>query len=168
MRKVIAVVVVIIIGYAIWSYISTHKQNEAPPSYIKDVVAYKEGSDGIYIYFVLADDYGAPTSSFGIVFITIYETKSEWSTWTKEYTEQRIPLYSNIEEPLTVTTSSFSNSIVGLGAFERKVLLCPVGRITYSEFNHQPEESSGVITVRFAPMFDETKSVLEGETTIFF
>jgi len=47
--------------------------NDNPPRYIKNIAAYKEGSDGIVVYFILADSTGAMTVSDGIVNLIISE-----------------------------------------------------------------------------------------------
>lgn len=57
--------------------------NESSPTYVKDVVAYKEG-EGLFVYFILADSSGAMTTSGGKVTLTI--------TWT---------LHEFVKEPYT-------------------------------------------------------------------
>jgi len=137
--------------------------NQNPPSYIKDVVAYKEGSDGIVVYFVLADSNGQPTTANGKVNIKITETRSEYNSRTYTSTERIIDIFSNT---YNVTTSDFQNAEVGQGAFKRKVVLFLIGRIPYSRFRNKPEASnSGKIEIEF-----ETSSgrKLTGSDTIFF
>jgi hypothetical protein len=112
-------------------------KNSNPPEYVKDVVAYKEGSEGLMIYFVLADASGAPTSTDGEVTVTIVEER-ELGTVKSTLWEMTI----------TVTRSDFQDTMVGRGPFERKTILCPIGRIPYSSFRihlshnwHRPHAS---------------------------
>ena len=103
------------------------KLNSAPPSYVKDITCYKEGSDGIMVYIVLADETGAMTTASGTLKLTILET------------EHSQPIFSL---DLPVQHSLFQRAKVGMGAFEHEVLLLNIGRITYGSFSSPPEEMS--------------------------
>jgi hypothetical protein len=94
--------------------------NTNPPSYIKDIVAYKEG-DGYVIYLTLADDRGALTSADGQITATIRD--ETWPVWTETYFVRR--------DHFRVTT-------VGYGAFERTTLLWSLGRISQQHFQLHP------------------------------
>ena len=136
--------------------------NDNSPAYVKEVVAYKEGSEGLMIYFILADSSGSMTTSDGYVTLTISETHSEWSSLTSEYIDTEITLYSASFE---VKKTNFQKAKVGVGAFEHEVILCSLGRIDYSSFRKRPSEISGKVKIEF-----QTHNALryKGEDTIFF
>ncbi len=136
--------------------------NDNPPSYIKDVVAYKEGSEGIEIYFILADDSGAMTTSDGTVFLTITETHTEWNTRVSKFIEIEEKLYS---KTISVKKTDFRKAKVGTGAFEHEVILYLIGRVDYSSLTKKPSEMSGKVKVEFQM---PNGKLLKGETTIFF
>jgi hypothetical protein len=50
----VMVAAIVVMGAAACSF----PANTAPPDYVKQVTAYKEGSDGVFVYFILADDRG--------------------------------------------------------------------------------------------------------------
>ena len=126
--------------------------NQNPPSYMKEVVAYKEGSDGLVAYFILADGSGAMTTGNGSVTIKITEETS---------TGRERQLYSRT---ITVSNSNFYKTKVGRGAFEHDAILCSFGRITYSSFVLKPSESMGKIKIEFTG----NGKVMSGEDTIFW
>ena len=96
-----------------------------PSEYIKDVVAYKEGPDGVVVYFVLADQNGTPTSASGSVTLTIkYHDDDCPSEFYKVGYTVTVP----------VRAVDFRTTTVGIGALERKTLLFSFGRIPYSAF----------------------------------
>ena len=136
--------------------------NDNPPEYVKDVVAYKEGSEGLMIYFILADASGAMTTSDGKVTLTIYETDIEWSFWRSEFIETEVKLYS---ASFNVKKQDFRKTKVGIGAFEHEVILCPVGRIEYSSFTKRPSKMTGKVKLEFQR---PDGRVLKGEGTIIF
>ncbi len=47
-------------------------QSYNPPSYIKDTVAYKEGSNGLVVYLILSDADGQMTRSSGVTTLKMY------------------------------------------------------------------------------------------------
>jgi hypothetical protein len=55
----VMVAAIVVMGAAACSF----PANTAPSDYVKQVTAYKEGSDGVFVYFILADDRGQMTSS---------------------------------------------------------------------------------------------------------
>ena len=125
--------------------------NSAPPSYVKDITCYKEGSDGIMIYIVLADETGAMTTASGTLKMTILE--SEYS----------YPIFS-LDTP--VQHSLFQRAKVGMGAFEHEVILLNLGRITYGSFSTPPKEmSTGKLVVELTT---EDGRVIKGDKTCGF
>ena len=125
---------------------------------MKDVVAYKEGTDGIVVYFVLADSSGQPTTGSGKAKLTIYEEDTNYRTNT---TTERI-LYTTDRN---VTIDNFQNAEVGRGSFARKVILCSFGRIPQSRFTRKPNESTAKVKIEF-----ETSSgkKFSGEDSVFW
>ena len=135
--------------------------NNTPPSYIKRVTAYKEGSDGLFIYIVLADDTGAMTTAVGTLELEISETSHGFSRHGG-MAKQNIPLFST---RIAIRRASFRRSKVGLGAFEHEVIMFSVGRIAYSSFSKRPSEMTGKAQVTFVT---EDGRSLKGEETIIF
>ena len=125
--------------------------NSAPPSYIKDVTVYKEGSDGVVVYVVLADHKGAMTTASGALDLTISEEEHSYI------------LYSNT---IPVDNTSFQKAKVGMGAFEHEVILYSLGRIPYSSFNTTPKDKSlGKVSIEFKT---NTGKVIKGENSFMF
>jgi hypothetical protein len=131
--------------------------NSAPPSYIKNVAAYKEGSDGIVLYIVLADSQGAMTIASGKLRVEIVETTY------RHYPEKAEDQLFWSQFP--VDRESFRRAKVGMGAFEHELILFTLGRITYDRFLRRPTEISGKVKVEFVT--DDQRS-LKGEETIIF
>lgn len=136
--------------------------NDNPPEYIKEVVAYPEGTRAFVIYFILADSTGAMTTSDGWVYLSIYETVREWSSEKMDFVETERLLYRRFDK---VRKSDFVKTTRGRGTFEQEVILYSFGRIPYSSFDIAPTESSGRVTVHFHTL---SGSILDGEDTIFF
>ena len=136
--------------------------NENPPHYIKNVAAYKEGTDGILIYFILADESGAMTTSDGSVTITVSETISKWSSTNDDYIEKDHVLYSTT---IGAKKTDFRKTKIGMGAFERDAIIFPVGRIEYSLFRSNPSETTGKVKIEFQR---PDGKILKGEDSIFF
>lgn len=136
--------------------------NDRPPSYIKQVTAYKEGSDGVLVYVVLADQSGQMTTSDGELELTISETQSKYSTHSG-LTERQLELYSTKH---TVSKADFQRATVGMGAFEHDVILVTPGRIPYSRFRQSPTESFGKVNVTFTPKVGS--SPIKGEEAVVF
>lgn len=129
--------------------------NTNTPSYVKDVAAYKEGSDGIVVYFVLADRAGQPTAAEGNVILNIYESAG----YGEDESRQLLHTMNG-----RVGIKEFQRTQVGLGAFKRDVVLCSFGRLTYSEIGARPH-MSGVVEV----VFDADRGGrFRGETTVSF
>ena len=128
--------------------------NSTTPSYVKQVAAYKEGSEGVAIYIVLADASGAMTTAKGVLTASISETKHDYSL-NAGLSQRDIPLFELTK--IGVDRSSFRRAKVGMGAFEHELILLPLGRIPYQRFWHRPSELSGKVKVDF---------VIEGGDTI--
>jgi len=134
--------------------------NDNPPEYVKELVAYEEG-DGLIIYFILADASGAMTRARGRASLTITQTTWEWDRSLGYLREQEQVLYN---VTVRVDKSDFRKATVGLGLFQREVILYSFGRIPYSRFWRRPEE--GIGKVRLA--FHCSSGVLEAQETVFF
>jgi hypothetical protein len=123
-------------------------KKEGVPSYVKDVVALKEGSDGLQIYFILADNSGSMISSAGTVRLTITNVST-----------------TLLDITLPTTTSDFEATEVGRGAYKHDVLLYSFGRIPYSKFRAHPSENTGGdITIEFI----YNGNSISGKTNVFF
>ncbi len=136
------------------------KLNDNPPDYVKDGAAYKEGIEGLMIYFILADASGAMTTSEGKVSLTISEAHSKWFSWSFEFIETE--LYSM---SFNVKKTDFRKAKMGIGASEREVILCPIGRIVYSSFSRKPSEMTGKVKMIFQR---PDGRILKGEERVFF
>jgi hypothetical protein len=135
--------------------------NTNPAEYVKDVVAYNEGSDGIMIYFVLSDANGQMTSAEGVFDLVINQTVTDYSGYSPSTKEYEL-LSSRIEAHL----DQFQSTTIGMGAFEHKALLYPIGRISYSQFKYRVEQhANGKIEIRFR---QEGKPTITGSTTVMF
>lgn len=145
---------IVILLYSVSNVGCSNSLPTATPVYIKDVVAYQEGSDGIVVYFVLADRNGEETTASGTVHLKITQD-------TRSY------IYTLYEKTFSVDKSDFHNTTVGSGAFERKRILCSFGRIPYSSFNTYPSGDfpSGDVIVEFTT---ENGQVLTGSDTILY
>lgn len=135
--------------------------NDSPPSYIKQVTAYKEGSDGFMIYIVLADANGAMTTCDGDLTLEIVEIKNNYELY-RGITKTKRVLYSATR---SISKKEFIKTKVGMGAFEHEVIMYPVGRISYQKFVDIPTEMTGDLVVSF-----KTKDGLEltGKDALFF
>jgi len=135
--------------------------NNAPPSYIKKIGSFNEGSDALVVYIVLADKTGAMTTAAGTLDVRIFETMTSYSS-SKGFTSEFVPLY---KASYTVEISSFQRTKVGRGSFEHQVILVSLGRITYSRFLSMPKEIMGKIFIEF-----KTKDgkVIKGNDTLVF
>lgn len=134
--------------------------NDNPPEYIKSVVAYKEGLDALMIYIILADSRGEMTTADGKIHLSIREEGMKWD-------EGRLVTTSEIlyEKDFYVMKADFRNAKVGIGAFERKALIYPVGRIRYLSFKRLPTTMTGKVQVNFNW---EGVRFLKGETMVIF
>ncbi len=144
-------------NYVPSSYVPTERQSvetstsSVPvrqPSYIKDVVAYREGYKAFFCYFVLADAEGREVACNGSLTVELhggYQT----------------PIYKS---NLYAYAHDFRWATVGLGSFERERLIYSLGRITYDSFSRQPISSVGEVTIRFTPA--KTGKVLIGKASL--
>ena len=142
--------------------VSCGQLNQKPADYVKDVTAYKEGSDGVMIYFILADASGAMTTSDGTVTLTITQTRWAVDPHSYQPTEADVFLYTT---NFKVRKSDFQRTKVGIGAFKRDAILYPVGRITYSTFDKYPSELTGKVKLWFQTADGRP---LRGEGTVIF
>jgi hypothetical protein len=133
------------------------------PAYVKDVVCYKEGTDGIVVYFVLADEEGNEIAARGTAELYIYDIEKEWDSDDGEYDEYEWDL---LEVSVNVEPSDFRKVEVGLGAFERTRTIYSFGRIPYSVLDDEPEYSTGRVVVDFYP--EGSDEEMTGEDTILW
>lgn len=133
------------------------------PAYVKQLTAYKEGSDGIAIYFALADERGSVIAASGQVTLVVVETylDKNWLGQEKEYERK---LFQNVSH---VDRFDFQNLEIGLAAFSRRMLVFPIGRIPYSRFSTKPSKRVGKVRVVFIPDADNSKP-LNAEEEISF
>jgi nitrogen fixation protein FixH len=121
------------------------------PEYIKNVCAYKEGSDGIVVYFTLADAQGKTIAcNSGTVTINIFEGEKEIFTFS-----------------LIVSKDYFQKATVGLGSFQREVVACCLGRLKYSVLGCKPS-GWGKVEIRFWKPVEMGGEILTGEDTLLF
>jgi hypothetical protein len=122
----------------------------APPSYIKDTVAYKEGSDGLVVYLILADADGQMTRANGSTTLNIYNPNNRLA-------------YSF---SANVTTSEFTDTTLGQGAFAHSGTILSFGRIVYSQLTYKPASTLDDYKVNVIFTAASGK-VLTGNTTVF-
>jgi hypothetical protein len=94
--------------------------NQNPPAYLKSLAVYREGYDGLVIYFVLADAHGQPIVASGELHLEIQDWRGTAD-----------PLYMVSKR---FTGSEFSRATVGQGSYARETLLYSFGRIPYRTF----------------------------------
>lgn len=159
----IAVAILAVLFLVFRENISILPPRASDPAYVKDVAAYTEGSDGLVVYFVLADAAGQEIAAEGKVNLTIFNTDSEWNAARSEFvdTEERL-----LSVQLSLTASDFFKTEVGTGAFERTRLICSFGRIPYSRFSRLPQGHTGKVVVEFTPS-GASKS-MKGEDTVIW
>jgi len=160
-NKWINIILISIIIYSLGTLLETldispNKDKDSAPKYIKDVVAYKEGTYGIAIYFILADENGAMTISDGLATLNIYETY--YGTTSDEY----LKLYSKSVE---VHKNDFYEAEIGIAALKHNAIIYSFGRIKYSNFYRNPTKSNGKVKVEFKL---SDGHVIKGEDVIFF
>ena len=134
--------------------------NTSPPSYIKNVAAYKEGSDGLIVYFVLSDKDGEMTTASGTLKLDLSENKTVYSY--NGIIEHTSVLFSTT---VAVNQADFRRATVGMGAFQHRIVMYTFGRITYDQFRFAPREQMGKATVQFKA---NDGKLLKGEDTILF
>ncbi len=163
MKKIESLAVCLSLCLLIISLISgCTRLNDNPPTYIKSIVAYKEGADGFMIYFVLADSSGAMTTASGTARLDICEIRKELLPWNNVSTDEEIKLYSVV---FNIKNTDFKKTKIGANAFEREAILYPVGRISYSMFDEIPSKSTGKIKLSFRAPYGNP---LNEEETITF
>jgi hypothetical protein len=99
--------------------------NTNPPAYIKSLVVYREGYDGLMIYFVLADASGQPTTSSDPVHLVILDKRGTMD-----------PLYIDYQR---ISAAEFRRTTVGQGSYAQETLLYSFGRILYNAFRRTAE-----------------------------
>ena len=132
--------------------------NENSPAYIKKVAAYKEALDGLMIYFILADQSGAMTTSDGegkIKILEVYPDRapgpaSEFILYSAKFTPKK---------------ELFERARVGRGAFDHEAILLSLGRVPYSEFPLKPKSKYGKVQIDFQR---PDGKILKGEAEITF
>lgn len=108
-------VVFVALGFIIF-LILRGPENTNRPNYLKNLAVYKEGQDGLVIYFILADNFGQPTAYDGLVLLLI--------------TREDDPL-QHVYIRKRVKCSDFSSTTIGRGPYKRKTILYPIGRMPY-------------------------------------
>jgi len=135
--------------------------NNAPPSSIDQVMAYKKGN-WLVINIILADANGAMTTANGWLYYEI--TMSRFDSLSKPgFMIGRV--YLLYDRGGNISRSSFRRTKVDRGLFEREVTMAPVARISYSVFSQNPSGRTGKIRVT---LISEDKRRLKGEETINF
>lgn len=114
-----------------------------PPAYVESVYATDAGTNGISIYYILADADGQMTTSDGTAKVIV---KNNGITWTLNY---------------NVTKSDFQKAKVGRGAFEHEVILHNLGR------KQLDRDLSGTATVELTFTTPEGKE-MTGKTTTYY
>jgi len=132
--------------------------NQKPAEYIKELVAYKEGSDGIFIYFILADALGKMTANDGEISLRItashYDHKQPIKLWEVNH---------------NISKDQFKRGEAGIGPFKREILAYSFGRIPYDRFRYHmgrviSDNWRGKITLQFKT----AHKVFTAEETIHF
>ncbi len=154
--------IVLGVSALLWGKSCSALANQKQAVYVKDVTAYKEGSGGLMVYFVLADADGAMTTSDGTVTLVITQTRISLDPNNYRTRETDEVLYST---SFRVRKNDFRRTKIGLGAFARDGTLYPVGRITYSAFSKYPSELTGKVRMWFQTADGRT---LEGEGSVIF
>ncbi|SRR6266508_1123450 len=159
-----------IVGLLCLSLVACERLNTNLPEYIKDVVVYKEGSDGLVVYFVLADASGAMTTADGEVSLVILQERNQYSRETGRMETQSTTL---LLRTFNITKSDFRKTTVGQGTFQHTAILCSMGRIRYSDFEATPSDdplASWSVYVTFKPKEYLAKGypAMQGKTTITF
>ena len=122
--------------------------NSNPPAYMKSIYLSKEGSDGISIYFILADKRAESTTSDGKFSLTLIDDSGTLLEFTHN-----------------VTRSDFIKTTSGMGGsnFAHPIILLNIGRIPYSAMTRKPSGLSLKAIVSFVTPNGKT---LSGEVPI--
>ena len=110
---------------------SNSNSNSNSPETIKEVNAYKDGHDGISVYFVLTDKDGKTMASDGTVMLNIGIGSP--LLYTKTY---------------DIHKSDFKETTVGQGIYANKEIICSLGYIPYTQFSQKPY-TSGLVNVPY-------------------
>lgn len=113
------------------------KTDQSLPDYIKEVVAYKEGPDGLVIYFILAASSGKEMTASGTAELNITGYCS-YSGTPYSAGELRLEKYFS-----SIKDTDFSNTEVGIGAFKRPALLYSFGRIKLKDMLYFSNRNKG-------------------------
>lgn len=149
-----AIAVVLCFGLAgLIALIGSYVNNPAvsattPPTYIKQVVAYKEGERAFTIYFILADQAGQMTTSDGQVTLEIRDDSNVLYTRT-----------------LSIVRKDFQKGTKGVGAFATDAIVYSFGRISYDTFDRQPGSLGGEVSVTFTTPGQKT---FKGKDAVLF
>jgi hypothetical protein len=123
--------------------------NTNPPTYIQSLAVYREGYDGLMIYFVLVDAKGQPTTASGQLHLEI----QDWCGTTD-------PLYM-VSKFFGV--SEFSRATVGQGPYAGETILYSFGRVPYHTFRRTPSDREATIELSMyvsGQKFQASKRVL--------
>ncbi|QMW06357.1 hypothetical protein [Spirosoma foliorum] len=131
-------------------------KNSNPVSYIKDVVALREG-DGFQVYFVLADASGLPTAISGAAVLNFEVKDPETGIYRSIYTDKRSPRVDDFE----VTT-------VGRGPFEKETVLFNFGRYPDAMLQRMGVKSGDFGRARVTFSEDHGGKTVGGESPINF
>lgn len=132
--------------------------NVNEPEYIKELVCYKEGPDGLVIYFILSDAYGAMTTADGDATLSIIYEGNELGLGKAE-------LYSN---SFHVAKKDFHTAKLGVGAFEHKALIYTMGRIQYDSFKYGMSGSTGKLGKIILTFQRSDGKIIKNEKDVFF
>lgn len=131
--------------------------NTNPPEYIKTLATYKEGPDGIVVYFVLADSSGQMTTSDGRAKLSVL------ATYYNIRREVEIELWV---WAFSISKEQFKKAKVGVGPFSRDIICYSFGRITYDRFKYKVENNMrGKVRLEFETPQGRT---LKSEDTFYF
>lgn len=132
------------------------------PSYVKDVVALKDGTQAFSVYFVLADKNSAEVAADGDAKIEVLEYVGEHNQTNDQLNKVAGPLYSSV---LHIKKSEFTQTQVGVGALKHDALIYNVGRLPYSKFSRQPSQPVGTVWVTFSSSY---VSDIVGKSDVIF
>lgn len=135
---------VCVIGYGRVRVLGGGGLPDNPPAYVDNVYATEAGTDGISIYYILADANGQQTASDGRVQIKV--------------TDKSGTLFDGGKN---VTASEFGKYKVGQGAFEHEAILHNLGRIA---LRREPSGSVDVVVTFTTPEGED----LTGKTTTYY
>jgi hypothetical protein len=141
---------------------SCGRLNERPAARIGEVHAYKDAADTISVSFTLLDSRGDMTTADGTAQVTVYQLRSTWSPLAGRSFERREPLDLLV---LAVHRSGFVKVRRGSGRTRREVVLFPIGRVSFADFDRRPSETRGVVQVVF---HTADGRILRGSDTLNF